>query len=73
MLIHCYNITTRTKNQVGLAIIIGEEIGSETQEYASQLLHKHARSGKINNLILIEKPSLPSSSSFGSQEAVIPK
>src|SRR5919108_4511785 len=49
--------TYRTKNQVGLAIIIGQEISSETQEYANQLLHKHKRSRKINNLLLIEKPS----------------
>jgi uncharacterized membrane protein len=64
---------SRTKNKVGLAIIIGEEINADTQEYARQLLRKHVRSGKINNLILIEKPSLPSHSSSGSQEAVIPK
>jgi hypothetical protein len=63
--------TSRTKNQIGLSIIIGEEIRSETQEYASQLLRKHKRSGKINNLILIEKPSSPSPPSIGSDEIVI--
>ena len=60
--------TSRMKNQVGLSIIIGEEISSEPQEYASKLLHKHKRSGKINNLILIEKPSSPLPSSIGSDE-----
>jgi uncharacterized membrane protein len=63
--------TSRTKNQIGLSIIIGDEISSEIQEYASQLLHKHKRSGKINNLILIEKPSSHSPSSIGSDEIVI--
>jgi hypothetical protein len=62
-----------TKNKIGLALIIGEEISAEAQEYASQFLHKHKRSGKMNNLILIEKPSLPPHSSPGSQEIVIPK
>ncbi len=64
---------SRTKNQVGLAIIIGEEISAEAQEYASQFLRKHTRSRKINNLILIEKPSLSPPYSPGSQEIVIPK
>jgi hypothetical protein len=63
--------TYRTKNQVGLAIIIGQEISSETQEYANQLLHKHKRSRKINNLLLIEKPSSTSPSSAESNEIVI--
>ena len=63
--------TYRTKNQVGLAIIIGQEISSETQEYANQLLHKHKRSRKINNLLLIEKPSSSSPSSAESNEIVI--
>lgn len=62
-----------TKNKIGLAVIIGEEISAEAQEYASQFLHKHTRSRKMNNLILIEKPSLPPPSSPGSQEIVIPK
>jgi hypothetical protein len=48
---------SRTKNRIGLSIIIGEEIDLETQKYANQLLHKHRKSGKINNLLLIEKPS----------------
>jgi hypothetical protein len=54
-----------------LAIIISEELSSETQEYANQLLYKHKRSRKINNLLLIEKPSSPSPSSAESNEIVI--
>jgi hypothetical protein len=64
---------SRTKIKVGLAVIIGEEISAEAQEYASQFLHKYKRSGKMNNLIFIEKPSLPPHSSPGSQEIIIPK
>jgi hypothetical protein len=63
--------TYRTKNQVGLAIIIGEEISSDTQEYANQLLHKRKRSRKINNLLLIEKPSSTLPSSAESNEIVV--
>jgi hypothetical protein len=59
---------SRTKSHVGLSIIIGEEISSETQEYARQSLHKYKRSRKINNLILVEKSS---SSSIEPHEAVI--
>jgi hypothetical protein len=62
-----------TKNKIGLAVIVGEEINAEAQEYASQFLHKHKRRGKMNNLILIQKPSLPPPSSQGSQEIIIPK
>jgi hypothetical protein len=62
---------SRTKSHVGLSVIIGEEISSETQEYARQLLHKY-NSRKINNLILIEKSSSsPSPHSIESHEAVI--
>jgi hypothetical protein len=63
--------TSRTKSQVGLAIIIGEEISSEAQEYANQMLLKHKRNRKIDNLILIEKPSSSPSSSTGAQEVII--
>jgi hypothetical protein len=63
--------TSRTKSQVGLAIVIGEEISSEAQEYANQMLHKHKRNRKIDNLILIEKPSSSPPSSTGAQEVVI--
>ena len=52
---------SRTKNHVGLSIIVGKEISSETQGYARQLLKKYKRSRKIDNLILIEKSSSPSS------------
>jgi uncharacterized membrane protein len=62
---------SRTKNQVGLAIIIGQEISSETQEYANQLLYKHKKNRKIKNLLLIEKPSSTSPSSAESNEIVI--
>jgi hypothetical protein len=62
---------SKTKNQVGLSIIISKEISSGTQEYARQLLHKHKKSRKINNLILIEKPSSPSPPSIASHETVI--
>jgi hypothetical protein len=62
---------SRPKNHVGLSIMIGEEISSETQEYARQLLHKYRRSRKINNLIFIEKPSSPSPHSIKSHETVI--
>jgi hypothetical protein len=62
---------SRTKNHVGLSIIIGEEISSKTQEYARQLLKKCKRSRKIDNLILVEKSSTPSPHSIESHEAVI--
>jgi hypothetical protein len=62
---------SRTKNHVGLSIIIGEEISSETKEYARQFLHKYKRSRKINNLILVEKSSSPSPHSIEPHEAVI--
>jgi uncharacterized membrane protein len=69
--------TSKTRNKVGLAITIGEEISTEAREYASQLVYKH-KSGvvmgrKINNLILIEKPSLPSQSSPEPNELVMSK
>jgi hypothetical protein len=59
---------SKTKNHIGLSIIIGEEISSGTQKYARQLLHKYKRSRKINNFILIEKPSSPSPRSIESHE-----
>ena len=51
-----------TKNQVGLGLIIGEEITSEAKEYASKFSRR--KGTKINHLLLIEKPSLPLSSSM---------
>jgi hypothetical protein len=62
---------SRTKSHVGLSIIVGEEISSETQEYARQFLHRYKRSRKINNLILVEKSSSPSPHSIEPHEAVI--
>lgn len=62
---------SRTKNHVGLSIIIGEEISSETHKYANQLLKKYKRSRKIDNLILVEKSSTPYPHSIESHEAVI--
>jgi hypothetical protein len=56
---------SKTKNQVGLAIIIGEQISSDTQKYSGQLQHKHKKSGKISNIILVEKPSSTILSSVG--------
>jgi hypothetical protein len=50
-----------TKNQVGLGLIIGEGISRQAKEHASKFsTHKGTR---INHLLLVEKPSLPLSSS----------
>src|SRR5262245_57739439 len=56
---------SKTRNQVGLAVIIGEEISVDTQKYSGKLQHKHRKSGKINNIILVEKPSSTLLSSVG--------
>ncbi|MGB7639231.1 MAG: hypothetical protein WBL88_16840 [Nitrososphaeraceae archaeon] len=50
-----------TKNQVGLALIIGEVISREAKEYASKFSRR--KGTRVNHLLLIEKPSLPLSSS----------
>ena len=46
-----------TKNDIGLGLIIGEEIATDAQPYANQTLHVNRK--KINNLLLLVKPSTP--------------
>ena len=46
-----------TKNDIGLGLIIGEEIATDAQPYANQALHVNRK--KINNLLLLVKPSTP--------------
>ncbi len=43
-----------TKNQVGLGLIIGEEITPDAKEYASKISHARSR---INKMLLLSKPS----------------
>ena len=46
-----------TKNDIGLGLIIGEEIATDAQPYANKALHVNRK--KINNLLLLVKPSTP--------------
>ncbi|MGA8844311.1 MAG: hypothetical protein WB511_12070 [Nitrososphaeraceae archaeon] len=46
-----------TKNDIGLGLIIGEELATDAQPYANQALHVNRK--KINNLLLLVKPSTP--------------
>jgi hypothetical protein len=49
-----------SKNQVGLGIIIGEEISVEAKESVSKFISERRRRLPINHLLLIDKPSSPS-------------
>ena len=46
-----------TKNDIGLGLIIGEEIAIDVQPFANKILHTNRK--KINNLLLLVKPSTP--------------
>jgi hypothetical protein len=46
-----------TKNQVGLGIIIGEDVTSEAEKYVNEF-SRHREAG-INHLLLIVKPTFP--------------
>ena len=46
-----------TKNDIGLGLIIGEEIATDAQPFANKTLHVNRK--KINNLLLLVKPSTP--------------
>jgi hypothetical protein len=46
-----------TNNQVGLGIIIGEDVASEAERYASKFSKR--REAGINHLLLIAKPTYP--------------
>jgi hypothetical protein len=46
-----------TKNQVGLGIIIGEDVTSEAKKYENEFCRR--REAGINHLLLIAKPTFP--------------
>ena len=46
-----------TKNQVGLVIIIGEDVTSEAEKYVNEFCRR--REAGINHLLLIVKPTFP--------------
>ncbi|MGB8035510.1 MAG: hypothetical protein WCF03_16980, partial [Nitrososphaeraceae archaeon] len=46
-----------TKNQVGLGIIIGEDVTSEAEKYVNEFSRR--REAGINHLLLIAKPTFP--------------
>ena len=46
-----------TNNQVGLGIIIGEDVTSEAEKYVNEF-SRHREAG-INHLLLIAKPTFP--------------
>jgi hypothetical protein len=46
-----------TKNQVGLGIIIGEDVTSEAEKYVNEFCRR--REAGINHLLLIVKPTFP--------------
>jgi hypothetical protein len=49
-----------SKNQVGLGIIVGEDISPEAKESVSKFISEKRRGGlPINHLLLIDKPSSP--------------
>ncbi len=48
-----------SKNQVGLGIIIGEDISPEAKESVSKFISEKRRRLPINHLLLIDKPSSP--------------
>lgn len=49
-----------SKKQVGLGMIIGEEISPEAKEFANNFISKRRLGLPINLLLLIDKPSYPS-------------
>jgi hypothetical protein len=50
-----------SKNQVGLGIIVGEDISPEAKESVSKFVSEKRRGGlPVNHLLLIDKPSSPS-------------
>jgi hypothetical protein len=53
-----------TKNQVGLGIIIGEDVTSEAEKYASKFSRR--REDGINHLLLIAKPTFPPPPTYSS-------
>lgn len=54
--------TSVSKNQIGLATIIGEEISAEAKESVSKFISEKKRKQKpANQLLLIDKPSYPTS------------
>jgi hypothetical protein len=59
-----------TKNHVGLAIIIGEDLTLEAKEYVSKFTSSERRRKRleINHLLLVDKPTFPSSFSSPSLE-----
>ena len=48
-----------SKNQVGLGIIVGEDISPEAKESVSKFISEKRRRLPINHLLLIDKPSSP--------------
>jgi hypothetical protein len=46
-----------TKNEIGLSLIIGEEITRDAQQYANKV--SQLRRSRINNFLLLAKPSIP--------------
>ena len=48
-----------SKNQVGLGIIVGEDISPEANESVSKFISERRRRLPINHLLLIDKPSSP--------------
>ena len=54
--------TSVSKNQIGLATIIGEEISAEAKENVSKFISEKRRKRiPANQLLLIDKPSYPTS------------
>jgi hypothetical protein len=48
--------TSLTKNQIGLSLILGEEITRDARQYANKVPQLRRR--RINNLLLLAKPSI---------------
>lgn len=49
-----------SKNQIGVGILIGEDISAEAKESVSKFISERRRRLPINQLLLIDKPSSPS-------------
>jgi len=64
------NYVSMSKKQIGLSIIIGEEIRPEAQELANYFTSERRGRLSVNLLLLIDKPSYPSTS--GQQSVFIP-
>lgn len=57
-----------SKNQIGLGIMIGEDISVDAKELISKFVSERRRRLPINHLLLIDKPSFPPASPLNSTD-----